>query len=109
ILLGILLDVINSDTPIDILLDGVWDSLAISMGAMAISCSISVLIGILANSTMVAAILAIYIGNQLSLLAVLPGIFFESIDTVSYALIVGLVLTILINIVTVLVLRRKQL
>jgi len=109
ILLGILLDVINSDTPIDILLDGVWDSLAISMGAMAISCSISVLIGILANSTMVAAILAIYVGNQLSLLAVLPGIFFESIDTVSYALIVGLVLTILVNIVTVLVLRKKSL
>jgi len=109
ILLGLLLDVINSDIPIDILLDGIWDALAISMSAMAISCSISVLIGILVNSTMVAAILAIYIGNQLSLLAILPGIFFESVNTVAYALTIGLTLTILVNIVTLLVLRKKML
>ncbi len=109
ILCGIVLDMINLDIPIDILFEGVWDSLVFSMAAMAISCSISVLIGILANSTMVAAILAIYIGNQLSLLAVLPGIFFESIDTISYALVVGFVLTILVNAVTILVLRRKTL
>lgn len=109
ILLGLLMDVINSDTPIDFLLDGIWDALAISMSAMAISCSISVLIGILANSTMVAAILAIYIGNQLSLLAILPGIFFESVNTIAYALTIGLAFTIGVNFVTLLVLRKKVL
>ena len=109
VLVGIVLDLINTDIPIETLLDGVWDSLAISLSAMAISCSLSILIGILVNSTMVAAILAIYFGNQLSLLAVLPGIFFESIDTITYALIVGLIFTILVNTVTVLVLQRKSL
>ena len=109
VLVGIVLDLINTDIPIETLLDGVWDSLAISLSAMAISCSISILIGILVNSTMVAAILAIYFGNQLSLLAVLPGIFFESINTIAYAVIIGLILTILVNFVTALVLQKKSL
>ena len=109
VLVGIVLDLINTDIPIETLLDGVWDSLAISLSAMAISCSISILIGILVNSTMVAAILAIYFGNQLSLLAVLPGIFFESINTIAYALIIGLIFTILVNLVTAQVLKRKLL
>ncbi len=109
VLVGIVLDLINTDIPIETLLDGVWDSLAISLSAMAISCSLSILIGILVNSTMVAAILAIYFGNQLSLLAVLPGIFFESINTIAYAVIIGLILTILVNFVTALVLQKKSL
>ena len=109
VLVGIVLDLINTDIPIETLLDGVWDSLAISLSAMAISCSLSILIGILVNSTMVAAILAIYFGNQLSLLAVLPGIFFESINTIAYALIIGLIFTILVNLVTAQVLKRKLL
>ena len=109
VLVGIVLDLINTDIPIETLLDGVWDSLAFSLSAMAISCSISILIGILVNSTMLAAILAIYIGNQLSLVAILPGIFFENINTIAYALIVGLVLTILVNTATALVLQRKSL
>lgn len=109
VLVGIVLDLINTDIPIETLLDGVWDSLAFSLSAMAISCSISILIGILVNSTMLAAILAIYIGNQLSLVAILPGIFFENINTIAYALIVGVVLTILVNTATALVLQRKSL
>lgn len=109
VLVGLLLDLIKFDIPIETLLDGIWDSLAISLSAMAIACSISVLIGILVNSTMVAAILAIYIGNQLSLVAILPGIFFENINTITYALIVGLILTILVNTATALVLQRKSL
>ncbi|MHA1510723.1 MAG: ABC transporter permease [Promethearchaeota archaeon] len=109
VLVGIVLDLINTEIPFETLLDGIWDSLAISLSAMAISCSLSILIGILVNSTMVAVILAIYLGNQLSLIAVLPGIFFESINTIAYALIIGLVLTILVNIVTAQVLKRKSL
>ena len=109
VLVGIVFDLIKTDIPIETLLDGVWDSLAFSLSAMAISCSISILIGILVNSTMMAAILAIYIGNQLSLVAVLPGIFFENINTVAYALIVGLIFTILVNTATALVLQRKSL
>jgi ABC-type Na+ efflux pump permease subunit len=109
VLVGLILDLINLDIPIETLLDGIWNSLAISLSAMAISCSISILIGILVNSTMVAAILAIYIGNQLSLIAILPGIFFEGINTITYALIVGLILTILVNTATALVLQRKSL
>ncbi|MHA1563053.1 MAG: ABC transporter permease [Promethearchaeota archaeon] len=79
VLVGIVLDLINTEIPFETLLDGIWDSLAISLSAMAISCSLSILIGILVNSTMVAVILAIYLGNQLSLIAVLPGIFFETL------------------------------
>lgn len=109
VLVGLLLDLIKLDIPPETLLDGIWDSLAISLSAMAISCSISILIGILVNSTMLAAILAIYVGNQLSLLAVLPGIFFENINTVAYATIIGLIFTILVNTATALVLQRRSL
>ena len=109
VLVGIVLDLINTDIPIETLLDGIWNSLAISLSAMAISCSLSILIGVLVNSTMVAVILAIYLGNQLSLIAVLPGIFFESINTIAYALIIGIIFTIAVNLVTALVLQRKSL
>lgn len=105
---GITMDAISSEIPPNAVLDGVWDSLAISMSAMAISCSMSVLIGILVNSTMVAAILAIYIGNQLSLVAILPGIFLESLNTVLFSMAVGIVATVVINIAIALILRRKQ-
>ncbi|MCF2139312.1 MAG: hypothetical protein K9W44_04580 [Candidatus Lokiarchaeota archaeon] len=106
---GIIFDLVNTDVPFKILIDGLWDSLAISLSAMAIACSLSVLIGILVNSTMVAAILAIYFGNQLSMLAVLPGIFFENINTVWYSIGVGFCATIIVNITISLVLTRKKL
>ncbi|MHA1776032.1 MAG: ABC transporter permease [Promethearchaeota archaeon] len=109
ILLGLVVDLIKTDIHVDILLDGLWDSLAVSMSAMAISCSFSILIGLLVNSTMVAAILAIYAGNQLSMVAVLPGIFFSEVNTVLYSLSVGILLALIVNIAIAFVIDRKML
>ncbi|MHA1253654.1 MAG: hypothetical protein ACTSRP_27050 [Candidatus Helarchaeota archaeon] len=87
------------------------ESVAISFNAMAISCSIGVLIGILTNSVALAAILAIYVGNQgnqLSSISVLPSIFIKDLNPVIFASVVGISITITVLTINILIFNKKQ-
>jgi len=106
--MGLTIDYFTLEISLDVIFEGTVDSLVISLAAMAISCSMGLLIGVLTNSVMLAAILAIYAGNQLSLLAVLPGVMLESLDPVLFSLAVGLSATIVIMGINYFVFNKKQ-
>ena len=106
--IGLAIDSLTLEVPLDVILEGTIDSLVISLAAMAISCSMGLLIGVLTNSVMLAAILAIYAGNQLSLVAVLPGVMLETLDPVLFSVTVGVFATLVIMGINYFVFEKKQ-
>ena len=106
--IGLTIDYLTLEIPLDVILEGTIDSLVISLAAMAISCSMGILIGVLVNSVMLAAILAIYAGNQLSLIAVLPGVMLETLDPVLFSVTVGVFATLVIMGINYFVFEKKQ-
>jgi len=108
LVVGVIIDYFTQNLPLSLIFEGVWDSLAISLAAMAIACSAGLLIGVLVNSVMVAAILSVYLGNQLSMIAVLPAILITTIDPVLFSAIVGVVASGAILTAMILIFNRKQ-
>ncbi|MHA1718302.1 MAG: hypothetical protein ACTSWX_01935 [Promethearchaeota archaeon] len=105
---GIIIDSFNSEIALKLILDDTIDALSVSFAAMAIACTAGILIGLLSNSVMIAAILSVYIANQLSMLAVLPGVMFEKIDTVTFSLIVGSAISIITLFVIAKIIEKKE-
>ncbi|MHA1311470.1 MAG: ABC transporter permease [Candidatus Helarchaeota archaeon] len=108
LIFGFVIDVITSNIALSVMIKDTLKSVAISIAAMSISCSIGILIGTLSSSIALAAILSIYIGNQLSLISIMPSIFFPELDPLVFSIIVGVVATCLIWTLIILIFRRKQ-
>jgi hypothetical protein len=106
---GLAVDYFQHNSAAGTLLSGLGESFAVSISAISIACSIGIFIGLIIDSVPAAAILSIYAGNQLSTLAVLPGIMIESIDPLLFSVTAGVVLTSLFLIADVLIFRKKQL
>lgn len=88
--LGLLIDYISIGGITEIFLDTLFESLAITLASIAISCSIGLLFGITISSVPVAAILSVYIGNQLSALSIIPSLFLDPLNPFLFAAIIGL-------------------
>jgi hypothetical protein len=106
---GLLVDHYTNEIPLETIWESNAESLGISIAAMAIACSIGILLGLLIDSVPAAAILSIYAGNQLSLLAVLPGILMDDIDPLKFAATVGIILTVVVMAVNLIIFKKKQL
>lgn len=85
-----------------------FESLVTSMAAMAISCSIGVFFGTLIRSVAAAAILSVYVGNQLSAISVLVTLFIQIINPILLTSIVGISLTLTFLIIAIVILKKKQ-
>jgi ABC-2 type transport system permease protein len=72
ILIGMLADVVIKGAISSTLLQGLGDSIIISMCMISIACSASVLIGVVAPSILIGVIAVLYGANQLAALVVLP-------------------------------------
>ena len=105
---GLLIDNFTVGLPADTIIKDTLGSLAVSLAAMSISSAAGILIGILVNSVALAAILSIYLGQQLSLVAVLPGIFFETINPIWFSIGIGVAVTAVILIIEIIVFNKKQ-
>lgn len=106
--IGLLIDYFSIGLPSSTIIVETLESLAISLAAMSISSAAGILIGIIVNNVALAAILSIYLGQQISLVAVLPGILFDSINGLYFSIGVGVGLTIVILIVEIVVFNKKQ-
>jgi hypothetical protein len=109
LVIGVSIDKFRGISASDLLLEDLFDSLWISMSAMAIACSLGILIGLLMKSVPVAAILSIYVGNQVSMISVIPGLLIEEIDAVSFAISAGLIITITAMIINMFLIKKLQL
>jgi ABC-2 type transport system permease protein len=105
---GLLVDYFTVGIPTAPMIGDVFESFAVSMASMSIACVAGILIGILVKSVALAAILSIYLGQQLSVAAILPGIFFEQINGLYFSLGIGIALTVIILVVEIIVFNKKQ-
>ena len=106
--LGTVIDVAAGRPAIDIIADGVLP-VVLSLAGMAIACSAGVLLGVLVDSVAGSAIIAVYLGNQLSALAVLPSAIAPALPVVPIAIGLGVVIPALVLTVAILVFKRKTL
>ncbi|MBN1330160.1 MAG: hypothetical protein JXA54_11860 [Candidatus Heimdallarchaeota archaeon] len=108
IALGIIIDYATIGLPATAIVLEALNSLAVALAAMSISCVIGILIGILVNSVALAAILSIYLGEQLSVIAVLPSILLPNINPALFSIGIGLGITIAIMIIEIVIFNKKQ-
>ncbi len=106
--LGLILDQIFIGNLPEYVLNQTIESLAISMAAMAISCSIGIFFGIIVSSVPVATILSVYIGNQISAISILPTLFLDFIDPIIFSLLVGSIAAVIMLTVSSILFSRKQ-
>lgn len=109
LIVALIVDSNREVIPLELILENLTESLIISMAAMAIACSIGILIGLLINSVPAAAIAAIYAGNQVSIIAVMPGIMFTEIETIPFSIAMGLIISISVLIANIMIFNKKQL
>ena len=106
--IGLVIDWITIGLPSKEIIIDTLDSMVMSLAAMSIACSIGILIGILIKSVGLAAILSLYLGQQLSLLVMLPGIFFENINLMLFSAAAGIPITIIVLVVEIFIFNKKQ-
>jgi len=107
LLLGLLIDYYIMDTINESILKETLESLSISFNAMSISCAAGILIATLVKSVPLAAVLSIYVGNQLSMLSITPSIFLENIDPILFTTIIGISATLGAMIISIIIFNRK--
>ena len=107
---GLILDIITKGMPQQVLLEETLESIAISLAAMGIATSAGLLIGSNTNSVAVAAILSIYLGNQLSMVSILPGIFLRAwVNPIIFSILLGVPITAAFLIISIMLFNKKQL
>ena len=75
---GAVIDHFDASVPMDVVLEGVADSLVVTFAMLAVTAAAGVLIGIAAPSMLVGVILVIYGGNQISGVVGIVGIYLGS-------------------------------
>ena len=107
--LGFLVDAVRIDDPFAGITANLVGPLVISVAGVAAACGIGVLFGMLFSSIALAAIVAVYLGNQLTAIIILPTVFIEDFQPVLYGLLVGSLLPAILLTVAIVVFRRKAL
>jgi len=108
LILGLIVDGLTIGILPEYVLVQTFESLCISLAGMAISCSIGMLFGILVSSVPVAAILSVYLGNQLTALSILPTVFLNFINPILFALIIGILIPTFILTISIMTFNRRQ-
>ena len=108
LLLGVVADLVAGRPPADIVVAAV-EPVVLSLSGMAIACAVGALLGVLVESVAVSAILAVYLGNQLSAVAVLPSALAPDLPVIPIALAAGVVVPAVLLSIAAIVFRRKTL
>lgn len=110
--IGMIIDVIKiTDYSLNDFFIEVIKSIAISTAGISICCASGILIGMLLKSVALAAILSIYLGQQLSMVVLLPAVLLDFVSpngSLFFTLGVGIGLTIAIMGVGIIVFNKKQ-
>ncbi len=108
---GIIVDLIQSTVPSEFfkyILKFSFENLLISLSAMSIACASGLVIGMLVKSVAMSVILSIYLGQQMSVIAIMPGYFLENIDPLYFSLGVGFAATVVILALGIFIFKKKQ-
>jgi len=108
LVIGLIIDQLTIGTLPKYVIDQTIESLSISLAAMAISCSLGIFFGTIVSSVPVAAILSVYLGNQISAISILPPLFIDFIDPILFSLLIGSIIPTIIITISIMIFARKQ-
>ncbi len=108
VLLGVVVEAVTGSLSADVARRS-GESLVVSIAGMAVACSVGLLLGTVFDSVALSAIFAVYLGNQLSGLIVLPAVLIESVDPLLYGAAAGTILPFIILSVALRVFNGKSL
>jgi len=110
LIFGLFIDFITAEIPKAPVIIETLESLSFSLAAMSISCTVGLIIGVSIKNVAASAILSVYVGNQLSLISILPSIFLPNIiNPLIFSSILGTSLTIILLAIASLLFKNKQL
>ena len=81
----------------------------LSLAGIAVACSVGMLLGVLVDSIAISAILSVYLGNQLSALAILPAALAPELPAVAIAVAAGLLVPTALLAIAIRIFARKTL
>ena len=88
---------------------GIVESLVLSVTGIATACSVGLLFGTIFDSVAVTAILSVYLGNQLSSIVLLPGIFLDRVDPLLFSAVAGVATCVVVLVAAIYIFERKSL
>lgn len=110
LIFGLFVDLTTAEIPTVPVIIEILETLGFILAAMSISCSIGLIIGVSVNNVAASAILSVYIGNQFSLISILPSVFLpDIINPLIFSSILGTSLTIILLGIASLLFKNKQL
>jgi ABC-2 type transport system permease protein len=110
LIVGVFIDWITTGIPQSIVLIQSMESLGFSLAAMSISCSVGIIIGISVKNVAASAILSVYVGNQFSLISILPSVFLPGIlNPLIFSGSIGILLTALLMGIGIIIFKNKEL
>ncbi|NWF96970.1 MAG: ABC transporter permease [Candidatus Thorarchaeota archaeon] len=107
--MGLLWDYSSARFSMDLVIISLRDALVLTMFMLAFSCSVGVFIGLNTDSVLVAAILSIYVGGQMSALPLLMTLFITWLDPVVVTGVISTAATALVLAISGLLFERRQL
>ena len=81
----------------------------LSLAGIAVACSVGLLLGVIVDSVAVSAILSVYLGNQLSAIAILPSALAPDLPAVAIAVTAGIAVPTVLLAIAIRVFARKTL
>lgn len=108
LIMGIVIDITTTNIPNEIIFMDLTESVIIALSVMSVSCTMGILFGMMVKSVAVAAILAIYVGNQLSSILLLPLMIPNPTNEILYSIMVGVIATIVLLGISIIIFKKKQ-
>jgi len=108
LVIGLIIDQLTIGNLPEYVIDQTIESLSISLAGIAIACSLGIFFGTIVTSVPVAAILSVYLGNQLSAISILPPLFIDFIDPILFSLLIGSIIPTIIITISIMIFARKQ-
>jgi ABC-2 type transport system permease protein len=106
--IGILSDyILQNELILDIVLPGIIDSFIMTISVIAISCGFGVLIGVISPSVVVGVILVIFVGQYVNIIPIIP-IILEIENSVVFVSILGILITVIMMILSIVAFNKKQ-
>lgn len=108
ILIGLLVDYTESQIAFDIIVQNIFEPFIMTLSIIAISSAVGVLIGVVAPSILVGVLLVIFGGNYVSSIPSIIPFVFNIENPFTIVLILGIIITTVLMILSILLFNKKE-
>ena len=108
IFIGLLADYTESQIAFDIIIQNIFEPFIMTLSIIAISSAVGILIGVVAPSILVGVLLVIFVGNYVSSIPSIIPFVFNIQNPFTIVLILGLTITTVLMVLSILLFNKKE-